>query len=131
MTAVSFLNCQKHPPSPLFLLMTLGPALTLLAWFDGGAGIVGRRLVTLGRVPLFFDLIQWPTVHSMAILLALSRGQPVGWIFKDAPFTLPEGYGNRLGTVYLAWAFALLLLYPASLWFSEVRRRRDWWVGYL
>ena len=34
LTALEFLNCTKNPPSPLFLLMTLGPAIAAMSVFD-------------------------------------------------------------------------------------------------
>ena len=56
LTGLSFVNCTKQPPSLLFVLMTLGPAIAALAVIDrvGIRGPVGRALVTLGRVPLFY-----------------------------------------------------------------------------
>jgi uncharacterized membrane protein len=132
MTVVSFLNCQKYPPSLLYVLMTLGPALMLLAWFDGGTGVIGRRLVTLGRVPLFFYFLQWLVVRGLAVGLALARGEPVAWLFKTAPFDPPAWYGHGLGTVYFFWAIAVLLLYFPCCWFAGLKRRRnDWWLSYL
>ena len=54
-TQLSFLRCTKYPPSLDFLLMTLGPALLLLAWFYRHAGR-GALLATIGRVPLLYFL---------------------------------------------------------------------------
>lgn len=54
-TALAFLRATKYPPSLDFLLMTMGPALLLLAWFDGRRFTRGNPLVVFGRVPLFFS----------------------------------------------------------------------------
>jgi uncharacterized membrane protein len=52
-TVLSFINCEKYPPSLLFLAMTLGPALMLVALLDGAQGIVAGWITIFGRVPLF------------------------------------------------------------------------------
>ena len=52
-TFLSFINCEKYPPSLLYLLMTLGPAITALALFERIRNSISRPFVTLGRVPLF------------------------------------------------------------------------------
>lgn len=131
-TALSFLNCQKYPPSLLYLLMTLGPALMLLAAFDRGAGRVGRPLLTFGRVPLFYYLLQWYLIHALAIAVAWACGQPYRWLLGGGPFGAPSGYGHGLPVVYLMTAAVLLLLYPACRWFAERKRRsRSVWLSYL
>src|SRR6266542_6854383 len=51
-TVLSFINTTKYPPSLLYLLMTLGPSLVALSWFESWPH--KAALITFGRVPLFF-----------------------------------------------------------------------------
>lgn len=130
--ALSFLNCTKYPPSLLFLLMTLGPALVALALLDGGLGRAGRPLVIFGRVPLFYYLSQWYLIHVLAIVVAAVRGEPYMWLIGQGPFAAPDGYGHSLPFVYAVWAICLLLLYPPCAWFAGLKQRRhDAWLSYL
>jgi len=140
-TVLSFLNTTKYPPSLLFLLMTLGPAILALAFFESRSGRVGSFVsrvreffVTFGRVPLFFYLLQWYTSHLIAVLLNLAFGKSVRWLFQtpiDWTSTTPNS-GFNLAVVYLAWIAGVLLLYPLCKWFAGVKqRRRDWWLSYL
>ncbi|MDP9347769.1 MAG: hypothetical protein M3P24_01265, partial [Gemmatimonadota bacterium] len=135
-TGLSFLNTTKYPASLLFLLMTLGPAMLALAWFERtGGSPVARVLVTFGRVPLFFYLLQWPTAKTMGVLTNLAVGNEVGHFFLGFPevFTqAPPEAGFGLWMVYLCWAAGVALLYPLCRWFAGVKRRRkDWWLSYL
>jgi hypothetical protein len=139
-TVLSFVNTTKYPPSLLFLLMTLGPAIMALAAFETRAGVhglVGRVrefFVTFGRVPLFFYVLQWFTAHLIAVLLNFAFGKSVRWLFQtpiDWVGTRPNS-GFNLFVVYLSWISGVLLLYPLCKWFAGVKqRRRDWWLSYL
>jgi uncharacterized membrane protein len=139
-TVLSFINTTKYPPSLLYLLMTLGPALVALAWFESRAGRPApfgparAALVTFGRVPLFFYLLQWPLAHTAAIVANVVAGRPFDYLLTQPPafFNLPWGTGFHLWTVYLCWACIIAIEYPLCRWFAAVKqRRRDWWLSYL
>ena len=135
LTALAFFNCTKNPPSPLFLMMTLGPAILAMAAFDfvGARGPIGRALVMLGRVPLFFFILQWYVIHPLAILAALIRSLPVLWLFA-APFPgpPPEGWPLSLPAIYALWAAVLAIMYLPCRWFAELKRRHPGgWLSYL
>ncbi len=124
MTWLSFLNCTKQPPSPLFVLMTLGPAIAALAAIDraGVRGPVGRALATLGRVPLFYYLLSWYVIHGLAAVAGLVRGLPVAWLFSpNALGPAPEGWALSLPGVYAAWVVVLTVLYLPCVWFAGVK----------
>jgi uncharacterized membrane protein len=133
-TVMSFLNCQKYPPSMLYLMMTLGPAILALGWLDRETGRTWfrRPLRTLGRVPLFYFLLQWPVIHGLAVLIAAVQGQSVDWLFGFPPFQAPPNYGYGLPLIYLFWAIVVCLLYLPSRYFADLKqRRRDAWLRYL
>ena len=142
-TLFSFINTSKYPPSLLYLLMTLGPALLALAWFEssearhGGAGPFGPAtapLIVFGRVPLFFYLLQWPLAHGSGIVANVIAGKPFDYLFLSPPaiFSVPPGAGFHLWVVYVCWACIILIEYPLCRWFADVkRRRRDPWLSYL
>jgi uncharacterized membrane protein len=149
-TVLSFLNVTKYPPSLLFLLMTLGPAILALALFElNRRGASSRELgkqqhtfagklrsffITFGRVPLFFYLLQWPTAHLLSALIHYLAGKPTAWMFGNllglqGP---PPGVGFNLLVVYLCWIAGVLILYPLCKWYAGVKaRRKDWWLSYL
>ncbi len=132
-TALSFLATTKYPPSLLFLLMTLGPALATVPLFARWRGRLAQVIRTLGRVPLFFWLLHVPLIHAVALALSLARyGTVLPWLVENPPAEPPPGYGYGLVVVYAVSAGVLVVLYPACRWFADLkRRRRDAWLGYL
>jgi uncharacterized membrane protein len=132
-TFLAFLNCRKYPPSLLYVLMTLGPALQALAWFDRETGPLGRVLVTYGRVPLFFYLLHAPLIHAVAVVLAAAQHVDTSFLFQHIVSAQPPAeYGYGLPVVYLVWLGVVAALHPACRWFAAVKRRHPGaWLSYL
>jgi uncharacterized membrane protein len=124
MTACSFLNCTKYPPSLCFLLMTLGPCLLFLGWVEGKSLPFRQFVLTFGRVPLFFFVVHIYVLHLLAIGVAWINHQSFAWLFHGGVMTArPPGYGYDLAGVYVAWALIILGLYPVCRWYAGVKRR--------
>jgi uncharacterized membrane protein len=137
-TLLSFLNTTKYPPSLLFLLMTLGPAIAVLGWIDRARPSEHNPLLVFGRVPLFYFVLHLPLIHAMAIGLTWLRYGAQPFLFTPPPTlgtprdVFPVDYGWNLAVTYAVWIAAVVILYPACLWFARVKQRRhEWWVRYL
>jgi uncharacterized membrane protein len=131
LTLLSFVNVHKYPPSLLYLLLTLGTGLLLLAAFESARGTLSEVLRTFGRVPLFFYVLHIALAHLAAGIIAYAMGYGRAVLSGDF-MQLPQQWGFGLPVVYLAWALAIATLYPACRWFAAVKRRRDdWWLSYL
>ena len=137
-TLFSFVNCEKYPPSLLYLLMTSGPAIIALGLLERVPPSFSRPLVILGRVPLFFYLLHLTVIHALAIAFAYPKYDTVSWMFQDitppseSVLPYPPGYGYGLVTVYAVWIAVVLILYPACRWFAGIKRRGgSSWLSYL
>ncbi|MBZ5507469.1 MAG: heparan-alpha-glucosaminide N-acetyltransferase domain-containing protein [Acidobacteriia bacterium] len=139
-TVLSFLNCTKYPGSLDFLLMTLGPALLVLAYFDQRTFKPANPLVVFGRVPMFYFILHFYLIHILAVLAAWLRYGNAAFTFVFNPLPsmggptklFPADFGYSLWVVYGVWLLTVILLYPLCRWFANVKAtRRDWWLSYL
>jgi uncharacterized membrane protein len=136
-TVLSFLNTTKYPPSLLFLLMTLGPALVFLGLVDRRTPWLLQPALLIGKVPLFYYLLHFALIHLLAVATCYLRYGSAHWMFESPdlahyPFTAPPGWGYSLPVIYLVWAFVVIAMYPLCRWFAALKQRRsDAWLSYL
>ena len=137
-SVMSFLRCNKYPPSLLYLLMTLGPALVFIAFMDKKTNWPLDRLRVFGRVPLFYYLLHLPLLHCIALLISYARLGDTSGVCQGvvAPQGAPQppstDCGYNLAVVYAVWIAAVLLLYPVCRWFAALKlRRREVIFSYL
>ena len=137
-TLLSFLNVSKYPPSLLYILMTLGPALLFLSAADKPLNALTRPLAVFGRVPMFYYLVHIYLLHGLAVIGAALSGHHASdmtfltnWVTANPQL---KGYGFSLGVVYAVWIGSVLLLYPLCKWFDSYKRNhsaQQKWLSYL
>lgn len=132
-TALSFVNCEKYPPSLAFLLMTLSPALLILGLLERPRVPLARPLAVLGSVPLFYYVVHIYVIHAAALAWAATQGDPVGTLVDGFhPMAKPPDFGLPLAWVYVVWGGLVMALYAPCSWFASVKRRSQaWWLRYL
>lgn len=134
-TFLSILNCEKYPPSLLYLLMTLGMMFIGLRLFESSRlQRLGRPLIVFGKVAMFFYLVHLLVIHSAILIITWLRGFPVDWLFQ-APFpSVPKvEYGYDLIAVYGFWLLFLLILYPICHAYALLKQKypKSLWTSYL
>ena len=125
-TVLSFMNTTKYPPSLAFLLMTLGPALLLLAWFQRGTPAWLRPALPYGKTPFFFFLLHFFLIHALAVVASFIRFGTIAGMFQSPtlgrfPITAPPGWDLGLPFVYLMWASVVVVMFPLCRWYARVR----------
>jgi uncharacterized membrane protein len=133
----SFINVNKYPPSLLYVLVTIGPALIFLALARPAGDAVTEFFTTFGRVPMFYYLLHFVSIRVASILYFFWNGHGLGEGLKGQEgipfrFVMPnEGFG-LLG-VWMIWITIILLAYPICKWYDGYKRSHPekWWLQYL
>jgi len=136
-TFLSFIKVSKYPPSLLYILVTLGPAILFLAVAENIKGPVSRFISVYGRVPMFYYLLHIFLIHLLTMIAAglFTDFSWKVWILKE-PLWFTEtlkGYGFSLGIVYLVWMLVVMALYPLCKWYDRYKQnhKEKWWLSYL
>ena len=133
----SFIKVNKYPPSLLYLLITLGPALLFLAFTEKWQGAVINVITVYGRVPMFYYLIHIYLIHFIALLAsALTPGQDWHMWILTQPIWFSsnlKGYGFSLPVTYLVWVGVVVFMFPLCKRYDAYKRehKEKWWLSYL
>ncbi|MFH6984345.1 DUF1624 domain-containing protein [Marinoscillum luteum] len=135
-TIMSFFNVSKYPPSLLYLLVTLGPAIYLLSLAERWKGTLASYMVTVGRVPMFYYIIHIYIIHIGGAIAAMLTGFSLSdmvinvWVTEEPQL---DGYGFGLWVVYALWLLLIVGLYPVCKWYYQYKQnhRNQWWLSYL
>jgi uncharacterized membrane protein len=109
-TVMSFFNLTKYPPSLLFSLMTLSAALLLLAKLENVKNSITDILLVFGRAPLFYYIAHLYTLHIAYSLTV--------WALNEPRYSV-----MHISIVWLICVVTLIVLFPATRWFGELKRR--------
>ena len=121
------LSPSNYPASPMFLLMTLGPAIAFLPLAERARGWLADFFTTFGRVPMFFYLLHIPLIHVLALVVNYVREGAMHhkW-YATAPYaTVPPEHQWSLGLLYLIFVVATMVLYPLCRWFRDYKATHD------
>jgi uncharacterized membrane protein len=132
-TFLSFINTTKYPPSLLYILMTIGPAMLFLAFTEKPLSRLGNIIVIYGKVPMFYYILHFYLIHIASVIAAILSGFSLNDILKGGPVNPLQGFGFRLWIVYLVWISIVALLYPLCKRYAKYKfsHPEKWWLSYL
>ncbi|PMH33834.1 hypothetical protein BCU70_04965 [Vibrio sp. 10N.286.49.C2] len=114
-SVMSFVNFTKYPPSLLYILMTLGAGLLLLAAFEKMNNAATNVLQVFGSAPMFFYII-----HLYLLLIGYRLVLTVFGPNHGDLFGIPS-----VGYIWLISAILAAVLYFPTKAFSTYKQRSN------
>ncbi len=133
-TFLSFLNLNKYPPSLLFICMTIGPALLVLAWLEKIQNRFTGIMNIYGRVPMLYYVLHFYLIHIITVIVFYAQGfSSKDIISANNPFFFkPNGIGFNLLGLYAVWMLVVIILFPVCKKFADYKAsHKQWWLSYI
>lgn len=136
-TFLSFMKVNKYPPSLLYLCITIGPALLLLAFIEKIKNGFANFMIVFGRTAFFYYIIHIYLIHLLAAICFFARGHSFAEatrVGNQFPFLfVAPGEGYNLWVVYGVWALVVIALYPLCKRYDKYKtsHKEKWWLSYL
>jgi len=130
LTFFDFIKTTKYPPSLLYMLMTIGPALVILSFTENVSNWWSRFISVFGKVPFFYYLLHVFLIHLIALIFSFISGRGTGNV--DFIGIQPDA-GYPLWVVYVVWISVIIILYFPCKWYSgyKATHPENKWLGYL
>jgi uncharacterized membrane protein len=130
-TIISFFNLTKYPPSLLYICMTIGPGLLMLAWLEKIKAGWTNIVVVYGRVPMFYYMLHFLFLHILCTIVFFASGRTMDQAAGMMLFR-PNDFGFSLGIIYLIWIAVVAFFYPLCKKYSQYKASHDhWWLSYM
>jgi uncharacterized membrane protein len=133
LTFFDFIKTTKYPPSLLYMLMTIGPALIILSFTENVSNWFTRFIMVFGKVPFFYYLLHVFLIHSLAWIFFFVTGRGSGNVDFMARTPGKADAGYPLWVVYVIWLSVILILYFPCRWYSRYKagHPENKWLSYL
>ena len=134
---MSFLDVRKYPPSLQYMLVTIGPALFVLALLENVENRFTKVMSVYGRTAFFFYALHIYTVHFVTMVFYFLRGHTfseLSTLENSGPFLFTvRGEGFSLPGVYLVWFCIAVALFPVCQRYDAYKRAHPekLWLRYL
>ena len=113
-TVASFVNISKYPPSLYFSLVALGTIFILFFCIDFFS-LRYLFLISIGSTSLFIYIVHLPLCKIIAVSLSKFLNYLDWPVSKDIYFSLQSSH--------LIAIFALIIIYPISIWYSNLKKK--------
>ncbi len=137
LTFFSFMKVNKYPPSLMYMSITIGIALVVLAFLERFKNAFNNAMSIFGRTAFFYYILHIYLIHFLSAICFFARGHS----FSDGiqaqgnfPFLFcVPGEGFGLPVTYLFWILTVVILYPLCKWYDRYKtsHKEKWWLSYL